>query len=277
MHSKIAASHQLWRSTAMIRVSRALVLFLGLAVGASAQTPPVVRIIAVSPEPADRLAGGQNLNVRLAYESDRPLRFQAAGYRGGQKHESLATNPSPAYPAGKGEAIVWVFGQPGARIDEIRVHVYEADWHQISELPVPVQAAWRAGVPSAPAAPWVAELSSAQQRAVSQAMRQEPQPTSFLDKIWFGLVVVLLPVAFLTVPGYPILQLFTLWKLRGPARLLSALPLAFMLPVYAFCLYAFLQKSNLWPLYAIFASPVAFIFTLVVFLIARRRERTAAL
>lgn len=260
----------------MIHATSTLVLFLALAVGISAQTPPVVRIVALSPEPADRLAGGQNLSVRVAYETDQPLRFKAAGYREGKKHETLATNPSPVYPAGKGEAIVWVFGQPGARIDEIRVRASDANWKDIAEISVPVQAAWRAGVPRASEAPWVAELRTAQQRAVSQMMRQEPKPTTLLEKIGFTLTAILVPVAFLSVPGYPLLQLFALWKLRGPSRLLSALPLSFMLPVYAFCLYALTQNSNLWPLYAIFASPVAFVITLTVFLVARRKARLQA-
>lgn len=261
----------------MIRAASALVLLLALVAGAVAQTPPIVRIVAVSPDPADRLAGGQNLNVRLAYESDQPLRFQAAGYRAGKKHDTLAMNPSPVYPAGKGEAIVWIFGQPGAQIDEIRVRASDAGWKQISEIAVPVQAAWRAGVPPAPEAPWVAELSSAQQNAILQAIRQEMIISTFWEHLWSALAILLVPFAFLCVIGYPLLQAFTLWTLRGPARLLSALPLAFMLPVYAFCLYALTQDSNLWPLYAIFASPVAVVITLAVFLVARRKTKAAAL
>ena len=142
---------------------------------------------------------------------------------------------------------------------------------------MPVQAAWRAGVPPAPEAPWVAELSSAQQNAILQAIRQEMIISTFWEHVWSGVAIVLVPFAFLCVPGYPLLQLFTLWKLRGPARLLSALPLAFMLPVYAFCLYALTQDSNLWPLYAIFASPVAVVITFAVFLFARRKAKAAAL
>jgi hypothetical protein len=72
-----------------------------------------------------------------------------------------------------------------------------------------------------------------------------------------------------------LLQVYALWKLRGPARLLSALPLSFMLPIYGYCLYALTQGSNLWPLYAIFASPVALIITLVVVIVARRWARVA--
>jgi hypothetical protein len=260
----------------MRRLHALLVLFGALLGSLPAQTPPLVQAVAVTPEPANRLAGGQNLYVRVAYESGEPLRFQAAGYHRGQKHASLAMNPSPAYPAGKGEAVVWLFGQPGARIDEVRVRVCDANWKQLSEVPVKVAAEWHAGVPPAPEAPWARELTAAQQQAVSSAMKQEPVATTLFDKIWFALAAVLVPLAFLCVPGYPILQAWTLWKLRGPSRLLSALPLSFMLPVYAFCLYALSQDSNLWPLYAIFASPVAFIITLVIFLVARRKARAAA-
>lgn len=253
----------------MLRAAAVLASVFAFTTSAWAQTPSVVTAVAVSPEPADRLAGGQNLSVRVAYESDQPLRFKAEGYNQGRKHPSLATNPSPVYPAGKGEAIVWVFAQPGARLDELRVSVSDAAWQQLTQISVPVQAAWRAGVPSAPEAAWVRELNE----AARKIPRPAPPPESFIDKVWSTLLIILVPVAFLSVLGYPLLQLFTLWKLRGPARLLSALPLSFMLPVYGFCLYALSQGSNLWPLYAIFASPVAFIVTLVIFLVARHKSK----
>lgn len=259
----------------MRRLLTYLVLPIALAGYVQAQTLPLVQAVAVTPEPANRLAPGQNLYVRVAYESGQPLRFQAAGYNQGQKHASLAMNPSPVYSAGKGETVVWLFGQPGARIDEVRIRVCDANWQQLSEVPVKVAAEWRAGVPPAPEAPWATELAAAQQRAVSQAMQEEPVATTLYEKIWFALVAALVPLAFLCVPGYPILQAYTLWRLRGPARLLAAIPLAFMLPVYAFCLYALSQDGNLWPLPAIFASPLAFVLTLVVLLVARRKAPAA--
>jgi hypothetical protein len=252
-----------------------LLFFLGVLVHLSAQTTPVVRAVAVTPDPANRLASQQALYVRLAYESDQPLRFQAAGYFQGKKHERLMMNPSATYPAGKGEAVAWVAGDPGARLDEIRVRVCDAGWKQLFEVSTPVQAEWHAGIPSAPAAPWAKTLSDAQQHAVGEALKNPPPPSSLLEKLWGGLVAVLVPLAFLSVPGYPILQVYAFFKLRGPARLLSALPLSFMGPVYLFCLTALSQGSNLWPLYAIFASPIAFIITLAVVIIARRRQAAA--
>jgi hypothetical protein len=120
------------------------------------------------------------------------------------------------------------------------------------------------------------ELSAAKQKNAAAAAQAPAPSSSFLGKIGTTLSVALVPLCFLGVPAYPLLQFFALWKLRGPARLLSALPLSFMLPVYAFSLFALSQGSSLWPLYAVFASPVAFVITLAVVTIARRQSRRAA-
>jgi hypothetical protein len=259
----------------MVRILIIVVSVIAFATKALAQTPPIVRAVAVTPDPAKRLAPQQALYIRIAYESAQPLRFQAAGYFQGKKHERLMMNPSATYPAGKGEAISWVAGDPGARLDEIRVRVCDAGWKQLFEVATPIQAEWHAGIPSAPTAPWAKTLSDAQQHAVGEALKNPPPPSSLIERLWVGLATVLVPLAFLSVPGYPILQVYAFFKLRGPARLLSALPLSFMLPVYAFCIYALNKESNLWPLSAIFASPVAFIITLAVVIVARRRQAAA--
>jgi hypothetical protein len=88
------------------------------------------------------------------------------------------------------------------------------------------------------------------------------------------LAPILTILAFLSVPGYLILQIIAWWKLRGTAQLLACVPLLFMLPIYCFCLYALSRGSNLWPLWAIFASPVAFLITLLVFIGSRYLTRT---
>lgn len=251
-----------------MRRALAWLLFLtGLSVHGFGQTQPVVRIVAISPDPATLLAAGQNLNARVAYESKQPLRLQATGYRDGNKQTHLSMNASPIYPAGSGEALVFVFGQPGARIDELRVGVFDQNWRPLVEVPVKVEASWRAGVAPAPTAGWVQELGEAQGRAISAAFKQGENRTGF------DAAFLLVPLMGLTVIGYPLLQAYALWRLSGPARLWSALPLSFMLPVYAFCIYALLHESNLWPLFAIFGSPVAFLITLIVLIVARRRER----
>jgi len=218
---------------------------------------PLVEATAASPESPAALAPQQALYVRVGYQSDQPLRFQAAGYFHGIKHGRFMMNPSPAYPAGKGEAVVWLAADPGVQIDEVRVLVHDRNWKLIGSVPFPVQAVWHAGVPSAEPAAWAKTLSYAQQHAVGQDLKQSGRTGHVL---WGTLVGWLMPLVFLSVPGYPILQIYAFFRLRGPRRLLSALPLSFMLPAYAFCLHALSRESNLWPLYAIFLSPFALLF-----------------
>lgn len=216
--------------------------------------PPEVKATGTSPESPAQLAAQEALYVRISYQSEQPLRFQATGWFKGTKKANFMTNPSPAYPAGAGEAVAWMAADPGAQIDELRVVVYDAAWKQLSEVPLPVSAAWHAGIPANAPAAWARELSNAQQRIVSQDLRKLSRGTG---RGRDGFASVLLSLAFLSVPAYPLLQAWAFYRLRGVRRLLSALPLCFMLPTYAFCLYALQQDSDIWPFPAIFLSPVA--------------------
>jgi hypothetical protein len=253
------------------RVAISFVAFASFIAAASAQTPPVVRVTGVTPEPGLVLSNGQNFYLRVAYESDQPLRFQAAGLFEGAEHGELAMNPSAVHPAGSGEALVWLFAHDDTRIDEVHVRVFDAGWKELFAVPVSASVEWRAGAPQAPEAPWAAELAAAQQREVSRAMTAEPGESSALGKLWSVVVTLLLPLAFLSLPAYPLFQIYALWKMRGRARLFSALPLVFMLPIYAYSFVALSKGSNLWPLFAIFASPVALIIVIAVMVVARKR------
>lgn len=236
---------------------------------AGAQSP-AVEIKGLTPDPATRLAPQQSLYVRVAYAHSQPLRFQAAGYRDGQKRDQMMTNTAPVHPAGQGEAIVWLAGDAGARIDEIRVHVFDRAWTPLGEFPVTFAAEWHAAQPDAPTAPWAAAMIAAQ---ATLPTVHENTSTSWLDNVITALLTVLVPFAFLSVPAYPAVQIVALMRLRGSIRLLSAAPVAFMLPVYAYCLFALTQGSNLWPLYAIFASPAALLLTGTVLIVGLRRQR----
>lgn len=243
----------------------------------SAQSSPEVTVTGVTPSSGGVFPSGQSFYVRVAYESQKPLRLQAAGYLEGVKQRDLATNPSPVYAAGKGETVVWVFGQPGDRIDEMRVGVHDEKWQLLSEVPVPAQIEWQLGAPQVSTEPWAAEFAASQQRAVANAIREAPDTRTFWQKAWQGFATSLLPLAMLCVPGYLLLQAYAFWKLSGPVRLISATPLAFMVPVYVYSLYTLSQGSNLWPLYLLFTSPVAFSMTLAVVWTARRRAKLRVL
>jgi len=54
--------------------------------------------------------------------------------------------------------------------------------------------------------------------------------------------------AMLSVPGYFVLQPWALMTLERKWRIAVAAPLAFAVPAALWCLYAFSNQSNLWPL-----------------------------
>jgi hypothetical protein len=75
--------------------------------------------------------------------------------------------------------------------------------------------------------------------------------------IWFYFM-------YLSVPAYPMLQIVVIWRSAGAARWIAALPLVFMVSVYVVTGVAYAQHSNLWPIWLLFASPVALLYVAVV-------------
>ncbi|HVU27777.1 MAG TPA: hypothetical protein VHG71_08600 [Verrucomicrobiae bacterium] len=223
-------------------------------------------IIAVSPESPVALSSRQSFYAKVVYDSDQPLLMQARGWLNGHEVEAAMFNASPTYPAGHGEALVWLAYNPGGKVDEIHALVCDTNWHPITEATTKVQARWVNGAATVPDAPWVRQLSDEQQRMISQQI----QNWTSGSRSWLWNIIAL--AMMWCVPGYPVLQLIALWRLRGGARLLSLLPLVLMLPTYAFCFFALLHESNLWPLWAIFLSPLAFLYELILLLIFRRKK-----
>ena len=69
---------------------------------------------------------------------------------------------------------------------------------------------------------------------------------------------------WLAVPAYIILQFVVIWRSSGPSRWVAAVPLVVMVPVFVLTGVAYAQESNLWPLWLLFASPVALLYVVVV-------------
>jgi hypothetical protein len=226
---------------------------------------PTAVLTAMSPESPAKLPPRAPLYVRVEYDSNAPVRIQARGRLEGKEVPAM-TNPSPAYPAGKGEAVAWIAFNDAQWIDEVRVTVSDERWRPLLELNQPMRAEWSPAAPQVQPAAWATRLSDAQQRAVSESMRQSAERGSSGG----SLVGWLLPLVFLLVPAYPVLQTIALVRLRGTRRRIAALPLLVMLPTYAFCGFALSQASNLWPLWAIFLSPPSAVFVGLALLIRPR-------
>lgn len=82
-------------------------------------------------------------------------------------------------------------------------------------------------------------------------------------EMFFGLLVML------ATPGYILLQLacvFVAWREGWWAAFLA--PLLLSIPLAGWCIYAYTQESNLWPLGFILFAPLGCIYLLVL-LVAR--------
>jgi hypothetical protein len=76
--------------------------------------------------------------------------------------------------------------------------------------------------------------------------------------------------------AYPILQIIALRKSTGRLRFVAGVPIFVMVPVIWVTIQAFRADSNLWPLFLIFASPVACVWSIVCLAIATRRNGSVA-
>ncbi len=86
------------------------------------------------------------------------------------------------------------------------------------------------------------------------------------------LVALYMVLMYGGVLAYPLLQIYALVRLRPPARRWAAVPILFMLPVYIATYDGWARQSNLWPILAILASPVACIILVAVLINARRNR-----
>ena len=70
-----------------------------------------------------------------------------------------------------------------------------------------------------------------------------------------------------SVPGYFVLQPWTLARLRHGWRIAAAAPLVIAVPAALWCLIALAQGSNLWPLVFILFAPAGCLYLLALVLI----------
>src|SRR5215208_2086841 len=109
-----------------------LMLVAVLVLPSRAAEPPTVEVADMDPPAGVKVPRSAALFVHLRYRSDAPLRAQAKGYfRGVEVKDGASWNPSPASPAGAGEAIAWISYSKPTLLDEIRVEVSDAHWQPL--------------------------------------------------------------------------------------------------------------------------------------------------
>ena len=230
-------------------------VFAASAAGVVIAAPPTIELVASDPSDGSKLRVVEPLYVELRYSSDTPLRFQARGYRNGQEvTEGERMNPAPVYPAGNGEAIAWIAYAGAMEVDEVRVIVSDAGWHELSQVKMPIDVGWSEEAPATrDRAAWTIELNAAQQHMTSVAMNAS---TEKAGPLWSVLPFLL----FTSFPGYIWLQVRTWRRWTGGWRIASRLALGLMVPVLGYTLFALAMGSNLWPLVLIFTMPIAFAY-----------------
>ncbi|MGQ7792501.1 hypothetical protein ACUN0C_08850 [Faunimonas sp. B44] len=235
----------------------ARLVLLAFAVWAAAGMPcaaaaPVLSVTASHPGTSATLGRDAPLHLRLAYRSEVPIRVQAKGYfEGAEVRRDVRWNPSPAYPAGDGEAMVWIaYGAP-ARLDRLDIEVSDANWRPLAVMRLPVGASWSATLAPRAAEPeWVARLNAPQQAFGVGGDEELP----------WSLEMLLGPGLMIGLPGYFVLQVLLVRRYSGLWLAGALAPLAIMVPMILHAAFAFLMGSNLWPIFVILAAPFLFLY-----------------
>jgi hypothetical protein len=244
------------------RLAAAILMLAALASPGAAA--PEIEIVGSEPGLSGSLGLNRALYLRLAYQSDVAIRVQAHGYRAGAEvTDGVRFNPSPAYPAGGGEAMVWIAFAEAVRIDEIRIEVADDRWAPLLVARVPVDLRWAEEAAAEGALPaWVERLDAEQQNAVSDAVNSGG-----------GRIDALIGTVFVYgVPVYLALQLLLALRYRGGWRIAALLPFPFMLLALVYVSLAVAAGSNIAPVILVFAAP-PFAFYLGCVALAHRLAR----
>ena len=248
-----------------------LLFTLGSA-GAGEHAVPSVRIMQSHPTLFGQLAGDQTVFVRLAYSSENPARFRIEGYAKGEKVTETRSNPTPRYPAGEGETLVWMAFDPPAVIDELRITILDDRWQPLAVKIVQAGLRWESEAPaSEPEPDWVSRLNDEQQ-ALAALPEPEPAdaPKDLIPREW------VLPLAWSFVLAYVVLQVpMALW-LTGKWRLAARVPLLATVPFLLYAIGALSAGSALWPLVLLLAAPFVLVYLVGLLAVRLFAHRMAA-
>ena len=245
------------RSYKLVFIAVAMAAASGLGMGsAAAGASPDVRIADTDPPLTRNLSRNTVLYLHLRYRSEAPLRVQVKGFlEGAEVVDGVSWNPSPPYPAGEGEAIVWIAYSKPSRLDELRVEISDGNWQPVLILKQPANIAWTGLVADEPErAEWVKRLRDAQQKATHESIAK-------IGDDWPGNLLGFF--AMISVPGYFVLQILFGLRWSGWWRIAALIPLAIMLPAIGHAVFALSAGSNIWPIVMILTAPIGFLYLLV--------------
>ena len=180
-----------------------------------------VDIVAIDPAESVTLGNDEKLYVKIAYQSDVPLRFQAIATRNGFPLEVGAIkNQAALHPPGTGEALAWVMYLNPTHVDAVKVIVLDYQWQELLQLSHEAEVTWQdvAAVEPRQPAEWVPALIKADLRKTDYVYDPSPKKYGILYDIFFFLNLA-------SIPLYVFLQLHMLWRYRYRWRELAVIPL----------------------------------------------------
>lgn len=244
---------------------------LGAVPRALAET--MVEVLAT--EPASRtgtLGSGQTFYLRIAYATDSPVRIWARPYYDGRE-VNAGSNPSRVHE-GEGEALCWFFflGEPGQRVDEIRISAGDGSssgTRELLRLPVHITAG-TAAAPTTPEPAWLARLKAEEERLQREDYeRRMSEPLTVGDGLFavgFMLTVLAIGIGGLALP----IRAMRRWE--GGWRFVAALPALWVgFVVLRIVVGTALDSTshNLWPFEILYASAASLVL-LGAMAVARR-------
>jgi len=249
-----------------------LALLLPLAAAAASEQVPAPDLIDLDPGQDAVLSSREPLYLRLRYRSTVPIHVLVSGHYRGEVVHGFRQDSEELFPAGSREATVWLAYPRDARIDQIRVRLWNANKAQVAAVAFPIRGEWTDAKGTSEDArrmtkSWVAGLTPAQQEGMTALSSGASEPAGFDPFDLF----------FLCVPGYFLLQAALAFWTSGRWRKASLVPAVIMAPTIAITLLAFAAQSNLWPLLLILTAPLAclYLVVLTVILLLRRLARAA--
>jgi hypothetical protein len=244
-----------------------LALMLPCAAAVPSEPIPAPDLIDLDPGQDAVLSSRQPLYLRLRYRSATPIHVLISGYYQGDVVHGYRQDGEELFPAGNREAVVWLAYPFGAKIDQIRIRLWNANKAQVAAAAFPIEVEWTDASGPDAAGPrltksWVAQLTPGQRGRMSAILSGTGEAGGFdpLDLI------------FLCIPGYFLLQAVLTYGTSGRWRKATLVPAVIMAPIVVFTVLAFAAQSNLWPLLLLLSAPLAFLYLVVlsVILLLRR-------
>ena len=249
-------------------------LFIAVALAACAQASAAradtsIQILATDPVSPAEFGQWADFALRIGYDSTQPIVVTAEPIYEGRPVPPIKGGEAHV-AAGHGEILLWFTYTTPQRIDAVTVIARSATGKFLTQTNWPIELTWS----SRPAAPrpradWVQRLKAEGEK------RAKMQSEALYNSPMMGAMDAVAKAIILLVPGYFLLQIVLLWRLRGSWRKAAAAPLLPMGAILAYTIYAVMDGSNIAPVVLVPTAPLAFVYLAIIAWLTRIRNGPA--